>query len=128
MNPLALAVEHPRSAAVFGALAIAFSGIFYLWSGVSPSTGVFWRCVYGLPILLIVAWHEWRTLGPMSRRAVGLCATAGVPFRIVETGDPGVTYDVSTPRVDLPPYDGPPQPADAHAHEWGAAEADRPDD
>ena len=82
MNPLALAVAHPRSAAVFGALAIAMSGVFYLMSGVSPSTGVFWRCVYGLPILLIVAWHEWRTLGPMSRRAVGLCVAAGVCFAV----------------------------------------------
>ena len=25
---------------------------------------------------------------------------------------PGVTHDVSTPRADLPPYDGPPEPAD----------------
>ncbi|HEU0243110.1 MAG TPA: NTP transferase domain-containing protein [Candidatus Limnocylindrales bacterium] len=53
---------------------------------------------------------------------------AGVAFRIVETGDPGVTHDVSTPRADLPPYDGPPEPADAHAHEWGVASADEPDD
>lgn len=82
MNPIGLAVAHPRSAAVFGALAIAFSGIFYLWSGVSPSTGVFWRCVYGLPILVIVAWREWRTLGPMSRRAVALCSAAGVCFAV----------------------------------------------
>ena len=82
MNPLALAVEHPRSAAVFGALAIAMSGVFYLMSGVSPSTGVFWRCVYGLPILLIVAWREWGTIGPMSRRAVGLCTAAGLCFAV----------------------------------------------
>ena len=82
MNPLGLAVDHPRSAAVFGALAIAMSGVFYLMSGVSPSTGVFWRCVYGLPILLIVAWREWGTLGPMSRRAVGLCSAAGVCFAV----------------------------------------------
>lgn len=55
-------------------------------------------------------------------------AAAGVPVRIVETGDPGVTHDVSTPRSALPPFDGPPEPADAHAHEWGAAAADEPDD
>ncbi len=82
MNPIGLAIAHPRSAAVFGALAIAFSGIFYIWSGVSPSTGVFWRCVYGLPILVIVAWREWRTLGPMSRRAIALCSAAGVCFAV----------------------------------------------
>jgi CTP:molybdopterin cytidylyltransferase MocA len=53
---------------------------------------------------------------------------AGVPFVRVETGDPGVTHDLSTARNELPPYDGPPEPADAHAHEWGAATADEPDD
>ena len=55
-------------------------------------------------------------------------AAAGIPVRIVETGDPGVTHDVSTPRSALPSFDGPPEPADAHAHEWGAAAADEPDD
>ncbi len=55
-------------------------------------------------------------------------AAAGVPLRIVETGDPGVSHDVSTARAALPPYDGPPEPADAHAHEWGAAAADEADD
>ena len=82
MNPLAVAVDHPRTAAVFGALAIAMSGVFYLLSGVSPSTGVFWRCVYGLPILLIVAWREWGSLGPMSRRSIWLCMAAGVCFAV----------------------------------------------
>jgi drug/metabolite transporter (DMT)-like permease len=82
VNPLAVAVDHPRTAAVFGALAIAMSGVFYLLSGVSPSTGVFWRCVYGLPILLIVAWREWGSLGPMSRRSVWLCVAAGVCFAV----------------------------------------------
>ncbi len=55
-------------------------------------------------------------------------AAAGVPFRAIETGDPGTVHDVATPRADLPPFDGPPEPADAHAHEWGAAIADEPDD
>lgn len=82
MSALGVAVGHPRSAAVFGALAIAFSGIFYLWSGVSPSTGVFWRCVWGLPILLVVAWGERQALGPMSRRSVALCVAAGVCFAV----------------------------------------------
>jgi drug/metabolite transporter (DMT)-like permease len=72
----------PRTAAVLGALAIAFSGIFYLAAQVSPSTGTFWRCVYGLPILLIVARWEWRTLGPMSRRSIVLSLAAGVCFAI----------------------------------------------
>ncbi|HEX5827203.1 MAG TPA: DMT family transporter [Candidatus Limnocylindrales bacterium] len=82
MNPLASAMAHPRSAAVLGALAIAFSGIFYRWSEVSPSTGVFFRCLYGLPILLLVAAGEWRRIGPMDRRAIGLSAVAGVFFAV----------------------------------------------
>jgi drug/metabolite transporter (DMT)-like permease len=67
---------------VLGALAIAFSGIFYLWSGVSPATGVFFRCLFGLPILLLVARTEWRTLGSMSRRTIGLSTLAGVFFAV----------------------------------------------
>jgi CTP:molybdopterin cytidylyltransferase MocA len=50
----------------------------------------------------------------------------GIPFRVVDTGDPGVVIDVSVPRGDLPPYDGPPEPADTP--EWGSAVADQPDD
>ena len=53
---------------------------------------------------------------------------SGVPFRDIETGDPGVSHDNSTPHADLPPYAGPPEPTDGHAHEWGSAAADEPDD
>jgi drug/metabolite transporter (DMT)-like permease len=74
--------SRPRTAAILGALAIAFSGIFYLWSGVSPATGVFFRCLFGLPILLLVAGSEWRTLGAMSRRTIGLSTLAGVFFAV----------------------------------------------
>ena len=91
------------------------------------------------------AWHGdpgWPALVPVRHLAAfrGLAATrmpnelledleaAGVPFRLIESGDPGVTHDVSTARADLPPYDGPPQPADEPGREmWGAAEADQPD-
>ena len=52
----------------------------------------------------------------------------GVPFTILETGDPGATHDVSVARADLPPFEGPPVPAGAHEHEWGAAAADVPDE
>ena len=55
-------------------------------------------------------------------------AAAGVPVRSIDTGDPGVTHDASVARAELPPYEGPPEPADARAHEWGAAAADDPDD
>ena len=48
----------------------------------SPATGVFFRCLFGLPILLLVARAEWRTLGPMSRRTIGLSILAGVVFAV----------------------------------------------
>ncbi len=55
-------------------------------------------------------------------------AAAGIPVRSIDTGDPGVTHDISTRRADLPPYDGPPEPDGTHAPEWGMASADDPDD
>ncbi len=55
-------------------------------------------------------------------------AATGIAIREVELGDPGTAYDCDTPRSALPPYQGPPEPPLAHAHEWGAALADQPDD
>ena len=52
----------------------------------------------------------------------------GVPVHSLDTGDPGVTIDVSTVRSELPPFDGPPVPADALDRDWGAAVADLRDD
>ena len=82
MSLLEVLGRHPRVAAVIGAFAIAFSGIFYRWSGVSPSTGVVFRCLYGLPLLLLVAAGEWRRLGPMSRRTIAMSVAAGVFFAV----------------------------------------------
>ena len=45
----------------------------------------------------------------------------------IETGDPGTAFDRATAFDDLPPYAGPPEPAQP-APEWGAAAADTPDD
>jgi len=53
---------------------------------------------------------------------------AGVPTRAIELGDPGVTHDAAVARVDLPDYLGPSEPAAPHRHEWGAAQADDPED
>ena len=52
-----------------------------------------------------------------------------VPSRTLDLGDPGVLHDVGTPRSDLPPYEGPPDPPAGHTHQWGddvVAEADLP--
>jgi molybdenum cofactor cytidylyltransferase len=53
---------------------------------------------------------------------------AGIADRLVALGDPGVAIDRTTPREDLPPYIGPEEPVVGHVHEWGAAQAESPDD
>jgi CTP:molybdopterin cytidylyltransferase MocA len=58
----------------------------------------------------------------------GDLVAAGVPQRLIALGDPGTTHDRETPRAELPPYDGPSEPAGGHVHEWGAMMADEPDD
>lgn len=55
-------------------------------------------------------------------------AASGNPIRAIELGDPGTVIDGSTPRSDLPPYEGPPKPASDDRHEWGSGVADRPED
>lgn len=70
----------PRIAALLGALCIAFSGIFYRYADVSPSTVTVFRCLYGLPILALVALVERRRYGPMPGRTIGLAILAGVFF------------------------------------------------
>ena len=47
--------RRPTLVALAGALAIAFSGILYRLSEVSPETGAFFRCLWALPPLLLLA-------------------------------------------------------------------------
>ena len=68
---------------MLGATCIAFSGVFYLFAAVSPSTGTFYRAVFGLPLLVLVALGERRRYGPLPRQSIRLAAVAGVFF----TGD-----------------------------------------
>jgi drug/metabolite transporter (DMT)-like permease len=66
-----LFAARPTGAALVGALAIAFSGILYKLAKVSPETGAFFRCLYALPPLWLLARWEDRRLGarPLRRRA-----------------------------------------------------------
>ena len=57
--------------------------MFYLYAAVSPSTGTFYRAIFGLPLLVLVAFGEWRRHGPMPRQTIRLAAIAGLFF----TGD-----------------------------------------
>jgi CTP:molybdopterin cytidylyltransferase MocA len=85
----------------------------------------------GWPVLLPTRYLE--ALGPIlpdrgpDDVLVDLDA-AGVPLRELDLGDPGTTHDRGVPIGELPPYDGPPEPAARHTHEWGAALADEPEE
>ena len=79
-GPLAAIAARPRLAALLGAMCIAFSGIFYRWAEVSPSTGVVYRALFGLPLLALVAWLEHRRYGGLPTRTVGLALVAGAFF------------------------------------------------
>ena len=83
LGPLAWFAQRPRLAALLGATCIAFSGVLYLFAAVSPSTGTFYRAVFGLPLLVLVALGERRRFGPLPRESFRIAAIAGIFF----TGD-----------------------------------------
>jgi drug/metabolite transporter (DMT)-like permease len=68
----------PRGLAVAGALTIAFSSILVRLSDTAPSTSAFFRCLYALPLLALLAWREDRRLGSRTGRERLLAAGAGV--------------------------------------------------
>jgi drug/metabolite transporter (DMT)-like permease len=72
--------DRPVPAVLVGAVAIAFSGILFRLSHVSASTGAFYRCVFALPPLWLLARRETRRFGRRARRAVALAWLAGAFF------------------------------------------------
>ncbi len=72
--------NRPVLAVLVGAVAIAFSGILFRLAHVSPSTGAFYRCVWALPPLWILARMEDRRYGPRPARSRRLAWIAGVFF------------------------------------------------
>src|ERR687896_2261241 len=74
--------QRPVEAALAGAVAIAYSGILFRLADVSASTGAFYRCLYALPPLWLLARLEDRRYGPRPNRARGLAVVAGVFFAI----------------------------------------------
>jgi drug/metabolite transporter (DMT)-like permease len=77
---LAFLERRPTAAATLGALGIAFSGILYRVSHVSPSTGAFYRCAFAVPFLLAAGALEDRRLGRRTHRERLLAAAAGLFF------------------------------------------------
>ena len=85
----------------------------------------------GWPALLPVsALENLRSLAPdrMPDELLADLLGGGLPARSVECGDPGATHDIGTARADLPPYDGPPEPASGRTYEWGALAAEAADE
>jgi molybdenum cofactor cytidylyltransferase len=85
----------------------------------------------GWPVLLPLTHLEaFRAAAPnlMPDDLVSALVAGGTPERWVELGDPGTTIDGSTPRSELPAFEGPLEPAGGHVHEWGATAAEGADD
>ncbi|MEX1170868.1 MAG: DMT family transporter [Chloroflexota bacterium] len=72
--------RRPRLAALFGAACISFSGIFYRFAEVSPSTGTVYRALFGLPLLALVGYAEHRRFGGLPSATIRLAAIAGLFF------------------------------------------------
>ena len=78
--PATVLGRRPVLVVLVGALAIAFSGILYRLAEVSPSTGAFFRCLWALPLLWLLARREDGRFGPRSRRSRLLAFAAGALF------------------------------------------------
>jgi CTP:molybdopterin cytidylyltransferase MocA len=102
--------------------------------GTDPATVLrpTWHGEPGWPVLVPIAHLEALRAVPADRMPPDVVESlvAEVPSRLVELGDPGVVHSVDTSIVDLPQYEGPPEPPADHSHEWGAdvaAEAGLPE-
>jgi len=72
--------QRPVLAVLVGAVAISFSGILFRLAHVSASTGAFYRCVFALPPLWLLARVETKRYGRPRRRVVVLAWIAGAFF------------------------------------------------
>lgn len=84
-----------------------------------------WHGEPGWPVLVPLAHLEALRAIPADRMPpdIVVALVGAVPSRTIELGDPGVIHGADVPFVDLPPYEGPPEPPAGHVHEWGAAVA-----
>jgi drug/metabolite transporter (DMT)-like permease len=74
--------QRPVLAVLVAAVGISFSGILFRLSHVSSSTGAFYRCVWALPPLFVLARIEDRRYGKRESPAVRLAWLAGVFFAV----------------------------------------------
>ena len=81
-----------------------------------------WQGQQGFPILVPVTLID-ALVGRLhlhGYEAVEKMIAAGAPHQILDLGDPGIVFDLATPRSALPQYQGPPQPEAAAVQEWNA--------
>ena len=72
---------HPRSAAMLGAVFIAFSGIIFRLSGVAPTTATFWRSAIAAVPLWMLGRVEDRRFGPRTPPRARLGRRGGALLR-----------------------------------------------
>jgi hypothetical protein len=79
-------------------------------------------------VLPMAALAAFRVLSPslMPDDLLAGMVAGGLALRIVDLGDPGTVIAGSTPREQLPPYEGPAE--SSGSTDWGAAVAATPDD
>ncbi len=77
---LSALAHKPALTVLVGAVAIAFSGILFRLSHVSPSTGAFFRCLWALPALWPIARWERRRWGRRPLRSRAFAWLAGFFF------------------------------------------------
>jgi len=76
-----------------------------------------------LPLAALAAFRALPSTAMPGDLLATLAEGGALPVHGIDLGDPGTVLDGGTPREDLPPYEGPAQPAGGHAHEWGEAMA-----
>jgi CTP:molybdopterin cytidylyltransferase MocA len=76
----------------------------------------------GFPILIPMSLQPRLALlsGRGGEDAVAELVAAGVPYRQIDLGDPGIAIDIATPRASLPDYQGPTGPAGGPPPDWNA--------
>jgi drug/metabolite transporter (DMT)-like permease len=75
-----LLADRPILTAILGALTIAGSAVLVRLADVPPSTAAFFRCVYALPPLALLAWLERRRFGSRAAGQSRLAWIAGAFF------------------------------------------------
>lgn len=72
--------RYPLLAAAVAAGSLSLAGILFVVSGTSPSTATLFRCLYALPLLLVLARWEERQVGPRPWSVRRWAMLAGVFF------------------------------------------------